>query len=147
MRIIRISRSQGIRAHNRARYAPSPDVNSNRREVRSANARVRVRSSAWEGERGAEVEQERVYETRPVALDGPTLNCILTADAITFASASSARFLRQALGGTPLPNRIALCAIGPQAATATRESFGRVDATAVSPSIAALVAAVAEVLR
>ena len=62
MRIIRISRSQGIRAHNRARYAPSPDVNSNRREVRSANARVRVRSSAWEGERGAEVEHAQPGE-------------------------------------------------------------------------------------
>ncbi len=97
--------------------------------------------------RGAQVEQVRVYETRPVPLDGLTLDRILTADAITFASASSARFLRQALGGTPLPGRIALCAIGPQAAAATREAFGRVDATAGSPSIADLVAAVAEVLQ
>jgi hypothetical protein len=42
--------------------APSPVVNCNRREVRSANARVRVRSSAWEGERGAEVEHAQPAE-------------------------------------------------------------------------------------
>ena len=62
MRITSVSTSQGIRTHNRARYAPSPDVNSNRREVRSANARVRVRSSAWEGERGAEVQHAQPAE-------------------------------------------------------------------------------------
>ena len=64
MRITRISRSQLLRCDERARYARCivAVVNSNRREVRSANARVRVRSSAWEGERGAEVEHAQPAE-------------------------------------------------------------------------------------
>ena len=53
MRIIRISRSQGIRAHNRARYAPSSDVNS---------ARANVTPAMSHGERSAEVQHAQPAE-------------------------------------------------------------------------------------
>ena len=92
--------------------------------------------------RGAHIEQVRVYETRPRPLDNETRRSVLEADAITFASASSARFLRQALGEARVPERTALCVIGTQAAAAAREAFGRVDAVAETPSIDGLVAAV-----
>ena len=55
-------RAQHLRRINRARYAPTPVVNGNRREVRSANAHPRVRSSAWNGERDAEVEHAQPAE-------------------------------------------------------------------------------------
>ena len=53
MRITRISRSQGIRAHNRARYAPWPDVN---------RARANVTRAMSHGERGAEVQHAQPAE-------------------------------------------------------------------------------------
>jgi uroporphyrinogen III methyltransferase/synthase len=97
--------------------------------------------------RGGHIEQVRVYETFPAALDERLAERVLTADAITFASASSARFLRHALGERELPAATKLCTIGPQAASATRDVFGRVDGVAAQPSIDGLVASVLEALR
>jgi uroporphyrinogen-III synthase len=74
------------------------------------------------------------------------LGAVLAADAITFASASSARFLREALGERQLAPGTKLCAIGDQSSGATKEAFGRVDITASDPSIASLVEAVREAL-
>lgn len=96
--------------------------------------------------RGAHVEQVEVYETRPAVLDAALVGRVLTADAVTFASASSAQFLRAALGELAPAATAKLCAIGPQAAAATVTAFGRVDATATEPSIDGLVAAVVEAL-
>jgi uroporphyrinogen III methyltransferase/synthase len=96
--------------------------------------------------RGGRVERVSVYETRPARLGAPLLAQVLSADAITFASASAARFLGQALGEAVLPATTRLCAIGPQAAAATAETFGRVDAIANEPSIEGLAAAVSEAL-
>ncbi len=92
--------------------------------------------------RGAHVEQVSVYETRPASMAEALTARVLSADAITFASASAARFLRAALGESRLASSTRLCAIGPQAASATQEAFGRVDAVALDPSIDGLVAAV-----
>ena len=97
--------------------------------------------------RGGHIEQVRVYETLPTPLADRLAERVLTADAVTFASASSARFLRKALGERQLPASTKLCAIGAQAAAATREEFGRVDAVAPEPSVGGLVASVLEVLR
>jgi uroporphyrinogen III methyltransferase/synthase len=97
--------------------------------------------------RGGHIEQVRVYETFPAALDERLAERVLTADAITFASASSARFLRHALGERELLAATKLCTIGPQAASATSDVFGRVDGVAAQPSIDGLVASVLEALR
>jgi uroporphyrinogen III methyltransferase/synthase len=97
--------------------------------------------------RGGHIEQVRVYETLPAPLDDRLAERVLTADSVTFASASSARFLREALGERQLLATTKLCAIGPQAAAATREAFGRVDGIAPEPSIDGLVGAVLEALR
>lgn len=96
--------------------------------------------------RGAAVDRLTVYETAPAPLDEARLAALRSADAVTFASASAARFLAQALGERSLPEATKLCAIGPQAANATREAFGRVDAIAAEPSVEALAAAVLEAL-
>jgi uroporphyrinogen III methyltransferase/synthase len=96
--------------------------------------------------RGAHVERVQVYETLPATLDDGTVDALLHADAITFASASSATFLASALGERVLPGTTKLCAIGPRAAEAARNAFGRVDAVAGAPSIEGLAAAVVEAL-
>lgn len=97
--------------------------------------------------RGAHIEAVMVYETHPVPLDERLRERVVRADAITFASASSARFLADALGELrPLP-ATRLVAIGEQSAEAVRGAFGRVDARASEPSLAALVTAVVEALR
>ncbi len=96
--------------------------------------------------RGAHVERVQVYETLPARLDDAAVEALLGADAITFASASSAAFLAQALGERAVHKATKLCAIGPQAAESTRAAFGRVDAVASVPSIDGLAAAVVEVL-
>jgi uroporphyrinogen III methyltransferase/synthase len=92
--------------------------------------------------RGAHIEQVRVYETVAAALDDSLVSGLLRADAITFASASAASFLAAALGERALPGSVSLCAIGPQAAAATRAAFGRVDAIAEEPSLESLVQSV-----
>lgn len=96
--------------------------------------------------RGGHVERVQVYETLPAPLDATTLASLRAADAITFASASSARFLATALAGESLPPGVRLCAIGPSAAAATLEAFGRVDSTAREPSLDGLATAVVEAL-
>lgn len=96
--------------------------------------------------RGGHVERVQVYETLSAKLDEPAVAALAGAAAITFASASSAAFLAKALGGRALSSGTKLCAIGPQAAEATRAAFGRVDAVAATPSIAGLAAAVVEAL-
>jgi len=92
--------------------------------------------------RGAHVERVLLYRTGPMPLSPELSAAVLSAHAVTFASASSAKFLRLALGEQRLPGDVSLCAIGPQAAAATREAFGRVDAVAREPSLASLVEAV-----
>ncbi|MEO8540473.1 MAG: uroporphyrinogen-III C-methyltransferase [bacterium] len=97
--------------------------------------------------RGGHIEQVKVYETNPAELSDEVAAAVLSADAITFASASAARFLRAALGERTPSSSTQLCAIGPQAAEATRLAFDRVDAVAAEPSIEGLVVAVRESLR
>ncbi len=96
--------------------------------------------------READVEPVVVYETLPLPLDDRLRNQVTSADAITFASASSARYLADALGPVRPAGSTKLIAIGEQSAAAVREAFGRVDAEAAEPSLAGLVAAVAEAL-
>jgi uroporphyrinogen-III synthase len=83
-----------------------------------------------------------VYETLPVPLDAPTCERVARADAITFASASAARYLADALGELRPSPTTKLVAIGEQSAASVRRAFGRIDATAFEPSLPALVAAV-----
>jgi uroporphyrinogen III methyltransferase/synthase len=96
--------------------------------------------------RGAHIEEVTLYRTMPAPLDDVMLGAVLAADAITFASASSARFLREALGERQLAPGTKLCAIGEHSSAATKDAFGRVDITASDPSIASLVEAVREAL-
>lgn len=96
--------------------------------------------------RGGHVERAQVYETAPAELGAAAVQEILVADAVTFASASSATFLARALGERGLHPGTKLCAIGPQAAAATQAAFGRVDAMAETPSVEGLAAAVVEAL-
>lgn len=92
--------------------------------------------------RGGRVETAMVYETLPVPLDAPTCERVARADAITFASASAARYLADALGELRPSPTTKLVAIGEQSAASVRRAFGRIDATAFEPSLPALVAAV-----
>jgi uroporphyrinogen III methyltransferase/synthase len=96
--------------------------------------------------RGGHIEQVQVYQTLPVSLSAEHVSGVLAADAITFASASSATFLRLALGEADLPEAVRLCAIGERAGASVEAAFGRVDAVAKEPSIEALAAAVVEAL-
>lgn len=96
--------------------------------------------------RGAHVERVDAYDTIPETLDPATIARVQAADAITFTSASTARFLRQALAETVLAPGVRLVSIGPATSAAVRAAFGRVDAEAPEPSIPALVGAVLEVL-
>jgi uroporphyrinogen III methyltransferase/synthase len=96
--------------------------------------------------RGAHVEQVAVYSTAALPLSPETLDAVLVADAVTFASASAATFLGQSLNGS-LPETAKLCAIGPQAAAATLKAFGRVDCVAGEASVDGLARAVVEALE
>ncbi|MBI2767439.1 MAG: uroporphyrinogen-III C-methyltransferase [Chloroflexi bacterium] len=96
--------------------------------------------------RGGLVEQVAVYENVAEPLDAERLREIGEADAITFTSASTARFLREALAGSRLPAAAKLVSIGPQTSAAVRECFGRIDREAAEPSLEALVAATQEAL-
>lgn len=96
--------------------------------------------------RGAHVERIDAYDTLPEPLPPALIVRVLDADAVTFTSASTARFLRAALGESPLPSTARLVSIGPATSAAVRQAFGRVDAEAPEPSIPALAAAVLEVL-
>ena len=121
---------------------------------RVSGARILLPGGSLSGEalasglraRGGHIEQVQVYETLPAPLDEQLAHNVLASDAVTFASASSARFLARALGEGALAATTRLCAIGPQAAASTREAFGRVDAVATEPSIEGLAAAVVEAL-
>lgn len=96
--------------------------------------------------RGAHVERVDAYHTLPQPLEADVVAAIQAADAITFTSASTARFLRTALGDANFPPTIRLVSIGPATSAAVREHFGRLDAEAAEASIPSLVAAVLEVL-
>lgn len=121
----------------------------------SAGARILLPGGPLGGEplagalraRGAEAERVQVYETLAAPLDAEHIAAVRSADVVTFASASSARFLAQALSEEALPEAVRLCAIGPQAAEAAREAFGRVDVVASVPSLDGLATAVVEALR
>lgn len=96
-------------------------------------------------ERGAYVWRVTAYRTEPAPLDAATLAAVREADVVTFTSATTARFLARALGGTPLPERVRLVSIGPSTSKAVVDAFGRVDAQARTPTLTALVEAVCEV--
>ncbi|MBA4179590.1 MAG: uroporphyrinogen-III C-methyltransferase [Anaerolinea sp.] len=96
--------------------------------------------------RGGHVEQVAAYETLPEPLDDERLRQVLSADAITFTSASTARNLRAALGEAQVPASTKLVSIGEQTSDAVRECFGRLDAQADEASLDALVAATREAL-
>ncbi len=97
--------------------------------------------------RGGHVEQVAAYETLGAPLDAEGVRAVQTADAVTFTSASTARFLREALGGAPLPPAARLVSIGPRTSEAVVEAFGRVDREAAEPGLAALVEAVVAALQ
>jgi uroporphyrinogen III methyltransferase / synthase len=94
--------------------------------------------------RGGFVEQVAVYETRPAQLDRGQRLRVAAADAVTFTSGSTARYLKVAM---ELPADVKLVSIGQRTSEALREAFGRVDAEARSPSLESLAEAVTEVLR
>lgn len=96
--------------------------------------------------RGALVEQVSVYATQPLPLDDETREAVLASDAITFASASSARNLHRSLAGAEIGGAVKLISIGARTSDAVRESFGRVDHEAKSPALDALVSAIEECL-
>lgn len=97
-------------------------------------------------ERGALVEQLAAYDVVPEPLDADQAREVLEADAITFTSASTARYLRMALDEAEVGSRVRLVSIGPRTTGAVREAFGRVDREAAAPSLDALVEAVQEAL-
>lgn len=97
--------------------------------------------------RGAKVNQVAAYETIPQPLDAARLREVAEADAVTFTSASTARYLHEALGGRELPASARLVSIGEQTSKAVIEHFGRVDHEAAEPSLDALVEALCEVLE
>lgn len=121
---------------------------------RAAGARVYLPISSLAGpdledalrKRGAHVERADAYDTLPEALAPATLARVQAADAITFTSASTARFLRAALGEAELPPAVRLVSIGPATSAAVRACFGRLDAEAAEPSLTSLAAAVLEAL-
>ncbi len=121
---------------------------------RVAGARVFLPTSSLAGPeledglraRGAHIERVDAYDTLPQPLDPAVITAVQAADAVTFTSASTARFLRVALGEAALPPSVRLVSIGPATSAAVRQHFGRVDAEAAEPTIPSLVAAVLEVL-
>jgi len=121
---------------------------------RVAGARVFLPISALAGPdledalraRGAHVERVDAYDTLPEPLPPALIARVQAADAVTFTSASTARFLRASLGESVLPAHVRLVSIGPATSAAVRQAFGRLDAEAAEPSIPALAAAVLEVL-
>ena len=92
--------------------------------------------------RGLTVRAVTAYENHPAPLTDEQLEAVREADVITFTSSSTARNLRDALGDDAGSLEAALVSIGPSTSTAVRECFGRVDAEAASPGLAALVRAV-----
>ncbi len=101
--------------------------------------------------RGASVEQVVVErslfdDNLPEPLDAEALRETLEADAITFTSASTAQYLRQALGGAEISPATKLVSIGPKTTEAVLAAFGRVDAEAAEPNLDSLVAATREAL-
>lgn len=97
-------------------------------------------------ERGALVQQHPAYDTIPAPLDEERVRQVIEADAITFTSASTARFLRQAIGEAAVHSRTRLVSIGPQTSEAVVDAFGRVDREAASPDLESLAHAVREAL-
>ncbi len=96
--------------------------------------------------RGTLVRAVTAYENRLAPLRPDQSEAALTADAITFTSASTARNLGAALGESAPDLRAALISIGPQTSLAVRECFGRVDREAESASLDDLLEAVIEAL-
>ncbi|MGE5595414.1 MAG: uroporphyrinogen-III C-methyltransferase [Hyphomicrobiales bacterium] len=96
--------------------------------------------------RGGKVDKAAAYETIPQPLDAERLREVAEADAVTFTSASTAKYLARALGDARLPEGAKLVSIGEQTSKAVRECFGRVDREAAGPSLDALIEALREVL-
>jgi uroporphyrinogen III methyltransferase/synthase len=96
--------------------------------------------------RGGLIEQVAVYDTTAAPLDAQLLREVQEADAITFTSASTARFLAAALPAGAAP-AAKLVSIGPKTSEAVMGAFGRVDREAASPALEALVQATMEALQ
>ncbi len=96
--------------------------------------------------RGLEVRAVAAYENRPAPLDPARLAELREAEAVVFASSSSARALRLALGAHAHAPRGALVSIGPRTSAAVRDCFGRVDREAAAPTLDGLARAVVEAL-
>jgi uroporphyrinogen III methyltransferase / synthase len=96
--------------------------------------------------RGGLVEQVVVYETGMALLERGQRLRVAAADAVTFTSGSTARYLKAAMEDMELPANVKLVSIGQRTSEALRDTFGRVDAEARVPSLESLAAAVTEVL-
>ncbi len=96
--------------------------------------------------RGAHIEQVVAYETLAEVLDEERRRQVLSADAITFTSASAARNLAEALGEAKLSPAVKLVSIGEQTSESVRAGFGRVDVQAQQPALDSLVEAIQKVL-
>ena len=90
-------------------------------------------------QRTAVVRRVDAYDTIAKPLDAQRVRDVLEADAITFTSSSTARFLRDALPGDADIAHAKLVSIGTRTSESVRECFGRVDAEASSPSLEDLV--------
>ncbi len=97
-------------------------------------------------QRGAGVAIVEAYRTEPAALSDHHAEALASADAITLASPSAVESLAAHLRRhETCPARFV--AIGPTTAAAARETLGRIDAVAASPSPTDLANAVQEALR
>ena len=104
--------------------------------------------------RGAHIERVDAYDTVPLPLgddsaegDEPLARRIVTADAITFTSSSTATFLKEALCGLEPSPKTRLLSIGPQTSSAVTGAFGRVDGEAREANLESLARAVVEAFR
>jgi len=138
---------QGIRADFTPTRATSEAL-ANELPIKNSDRVVHPCSSLSDGSfrkalsaRGAVVEQIVSYETLPVPLEPWQLAELADADAIVFASASSARNFGDAVAGTELRPSAKLISIGERTSKAVDAAFGRVDAEAAEPSIESLVEA------
>jgi uroporphyrinogen III methyltransferase/synthase len=133
------------RATSACLAAELPDVQS-RRVVVPVSALTDENMAAALEVRGARVEQIAAYDTVLEPLDDERRREVAEADAVTFTSASTARNLREALGGATLAANTRLVSIGPRTSEAVMAEFGRVDREAREPSLESLVESVVETL-
>ena len=133
------------RATSACLAAELPDVQS-RRVVLPVSALTDENLAGALELRGARVEQIVAYDTVLEPLDDERRREVAEADAVTFTSASTARNLREAFGGSVLAANTRLVSIGPRTSEAVMAEFGRVDREAREPSLESMAEAVVETL-